>query len=106
MEFCFQGEQKGSNDEEADSTSTTEIKLPKGSVIHFSGVSKTCVREDIRERLEELNAKIAYIDFQRGDEKGWVRLQGENAAKPVVDKMEEGKVRSVCKMFRANEAAD
>ncbi|XP_032685441.1 la protein homolog isoform X2 [Odontomachus brunneus] len=101
-------EQKGNNDEEADSTSATEIKLPRGSVIHFSGVCKTCVREDIKDRLEQLNAEIAYIDFQRGDEKGWIRLQGENAAKPLVDKMEDGKMKIqdfyvTCKVLEGKE---
>lgn len=101
--MCFYQVEQKESDEEMESTPATEIKLPRGSVIHFSGVCKTCVREDIKERLEQLNAEIAYIDFQRGDEKGWIRLQGENAAKPVVDKMEEGKVRNVYKTFRANQ---
>ncbi|EFN83074.1 La protein-like protein [Harpegnathos saltator] len=80
-------------DEETDSTpAVTEIKLPRGSVIYFSGVSKTCIREDVKERLEELNAEVAYIDFQRGNTEGWIRLQGENAAKPVLEKMDDNKV--------------
>ncbi|KAH0951684.1 hypothetical protein HN011_012258 [Eciton burchellii] len=67
-------------------------KLPKGSVIFFSGVSKTCTREDVKECLDKFDADIAYIDFQRGNTEGWVRLQGENAAKPLLDKTEENKV--------------
>lgn len=87
-------EQKETDGEEANQTSaTTDIKLPKGSVIYFSGVSKTCTREDIKGCLSELNADIAYIDFQRGNTEGWIRLQGENAAKPLLEKMTEGKVR-------------
>ncbi|XP_014476465.1 PREDICTED: la protein homolog [Dinoponera quadriceps] len=87
-------EQNETKNEEADSTpASTEIKLPRGSVIYFSGVSKICVREEIKERLEELHAEVAYIDFQRGNTEGWIRLQGENAAKPLLDKMEEGKVQ-------------
>jgi len=43
--------------------------------------------------LDKFDADIAYIDFQRGNTEGWVRLQGENAAKPLLDKTEENKVR-------------
>ena len=67
--------------------------MPKGSIIYFSGVSKTCTREDVKECLDKFDADIAYIDFQRGQTEGWVRLQGENAAKPLLEKTNEGKVR-------------
>lgn len=67
--------------------------MPKGSIIFFSGVSTTCTREDIKESLDKFDADIAYIDFQRGHTEGWVRLQGQNAAKPLLEKTEEGKVR-------------
>jgi lupus La protein len=83
----FQAEGKESKDNQANN------KLPKGSVIFFSGVSKTCTREDVKECLDKFDADIAYIDFQRGNTEGWVRLQGENAAKPLLDKTEENKVR-------------
>lgn len=74
--------------------------MPKGSIIYFSGVSKTCTREDIKESLDKFDADIAYIDFQRGNTEGWVRLQGENAAKPLLEKMDDGKVREICKFFQ------
>ncbi|KZC11665.1 PREDICTED: la protein homolog [Dufourea novaeangliae] len=66
--------------------------LPKGCVIHFSDVPEKCTREDIKERLSELQASIAFVDFKMGDKEGWVRLQGENSAKTVVDKMKDSKV--------------
>ncbi|EZA58323.1 La protein-like protein [Ooceraea biroi] len=68
-------------------------KLPKGSVIFFSGVSKTCTREDIKKCLETYDVDIAYIDFQRGNTEGWIRLQGENAAKVLLDKTPEHKLK-------------
>ena len=81
------GEESGDEDEnEKDSA------LPKGCVIHFSDAPDKCTREDIKERLGELEASVAFVDFKMGDKEGWVRLQGENSAKPVVDKMKEGKV--------------
>ncbi|KAG7197396.1 hypothetical protein KM043_018500 [Ampulex compressa] len=87
---------KNDNDkEEAESDEEDNEKdsgLPKGSIIHFTGVSETCTREDLKERLGELDALVAFVDFKKGDSEGWVRLQGENAAKAILDKMEDGKV--------------
>lgn len=73
--------------------------MPKGSIIYFSGVSKTCTREDVKECLDKFDADIAYIDFQRGNTEGWVRLQGENAGKPLLEKTNEGKVRGIFAKF-------
>lgn len=84
-------------DEEEDQTSeeANNYKLPKGSVIYFSGVPNTCTRENIKACLDKYDADIAYIDFQRGLTEGWVRLQGENAAKPLLEKTDGGKVRKI-----------
>ncbi|XP_029677687.1 la protein homolog [Formica exsecta] len=92
----------------ATSTDSVDNKLPKGSIIYFSGVSKICTREDIKESLNKFDADIAYIDFRRGDTEGWVRLQGENAAKSLLEKTNEGKVliREVevtCKVLEGEE---
>ncbi|XP_071646011.1 la protein homolog isoform X2 [Temnothorax longispinosus] len=100
-------EQKETEGDE-EQPAATDNKLPKGSIIFFSGVSKTCTREDIKECLDKFDADIAYIDFQRGHTEGWVRLQGENAAKPVLDKTDEGKVviqdiEVTCKILEGEE---
>lgn len=99
----------GKTDQTAE-TDTTNIdnKLPKGSIIYFSGVSKICTREDIKESLDKFDAEIAYIDFRRGDTEGWVRLQGKDTAKPLLEKTKEGKVliREVevtCKVLEGEE---
>ncbi|XP_011863920.1 PREDICTED: la protein homolog, partial [Vollenhovia emeryi] len=102
-------EEKESEGDETEQISTgTENKLPKGSVIYFSNVSKTCTREDIKECLDKFDADIAYIDFQRGNTEGWIRLQGENAAKPLLEKTNEGKVvikdiEVTCKLLEGEE---
>lgn len=82
------------DEEETDQTSeeANSYKLPKGSVIYFSGVPNTCTRENIKACLDQYDADIAYIDFQRGLTEGWVRLQGENAAKPLIEKTNGGKL--------------
>lgn len=90
----FQTEQKETENDE-DQTSGSDNKLPKGSVIYFSNAFKTCTREDIKECLNKFNADIAYIDYQRGQTEGWVRLQGENTAVPLLEKINESKVRKI-----------
>ncbi|KAL6428512.1 hypothetical protein ACFW04_007867 [Cataglyphis niger] len=89
-------------------TDSIDNKLPKGSIIYFSGVSKICTREDIKESLNKFDVDIAYIDFRRGDTEGWVRLQGENAAKSLLEKTKEGKVlinevEVTCKVLEGEE---
>ncbi|XP_011064336.1 PREDICTED: la protein homolog [Acromyrmex echinatior] len=101
-------ETKETENETEQTSAGTDNKLPKGSIIYFSGVSKTCTREDVKECLDKFDADIAYIDFQRGQTEGWVRLQGENAAKPLLAKTNEGKVviqdiEVTCKMLEGEE---
>ncbi|KMQ89718.1 la-like protein, partial [Lasius niger] len=95
-------------DQTLETDTNTDIKLPKGSIIYFSGVSKICTREDIKECLDKFDADIAYIDFRRGNTEGWVRLQGGNTAKSLLEKTNENKViiRDVevtCKVLEGEE---
>ncbi|XP_076172328.1 la autoantigen-like [Ptiloglossa arizonensis] len=85
---------KGIEDAESGEEDDNEkdSSLPKGYVLHFSNVPETCTREDIKARIGELEASIAFIDFKMGDTQGWVRLQGENSAKSIIDKMEDSKM--------------
>ncbi|KOX70523.1 La protein like protein [Melipona quadrifasciata] len=78
------------NNDEEDSDKITP--LPKGCVIHFFNVPDECSRENIKERLGQLGANVAFVDFKIGDKEGWVRMQEENAAKTVMDKMIENKI--------------
>ncbi|XP_033350749.1 la protein homolog [Bombus vosnesenskii] len=66
--------------------------FPKGCVIYFTNVPDECIREDIKECLGELGANVAFVDFNKGDAAGYARLQGENDAKTVIDKMHESKI--------------
>ncbi|XP_076283757.1 la autoantigen-like [Lasioglossum baleicum] len=99
---------KEKDDVESGEENKKESSLPKGCVIHFSNVPEDCSREDIKERLGELQANIAFVDFKIGDKEGWVRLQGENTAKTVVDKMQDSKVlihekEVVCRILEGEE---
>lgn len=69
------------------------IELPKGAVLHLSGISGDVTREIIKATIEELGADVAFIDFQRGDESAHVRLSTENTAKPLFDKLTDGKLK-------------
>lgn len=68
------------------------MKLPKGSIIRFSGATGLYTRENIKETFNELGADIAYIDFVQGSYDGWIRLQGEDSAKQFIEKTDNGKV--------------
>jgi len=69
-----------------------KIDLPKGSVLHFEGFGAETTRENIRESLPD-EQKISFIDFNKGDEKGYVRFVSPEAAKEVLDKLEDGKMK-------------
>nr|XP_033323341.1 la protein homolog [Megalopta genalis] len=95
-------------DEDSGEENEKETTLPKGCVIHFSDVPEKCKREDIKERLGELQASVAFVDFRMGDKQGWVRLQGENSAKTLVDKMKNNRVlinkkEVVCRILEGEE---
>jgi hypothetical protein len=42
------------------------------------------VREVIKEKVESLGFPVAFIDFQKGDKEGVLRLELENSAKEVL----------------------
>ncbi|XP_017885645.1 la protein homolog [Ceratina calcarata] len=102
---------KADSTAEAEGDETTKVdekELPKGSIMHFSDVPEECTWEAIKENLGKLGANIAYVDFKMGDKEGWVRLQGENAAKTIIDKMTDSKVlindkEVVCRVLEGEE---
>lgn len=63
--------------------------LRKGSVFHFKDVPQGCTREKIKDWLTEAGANVAYIDFKKGEQEGYVRLRDENSAKPFLEKTKE-----------------
>lgn len=68
------------------------ISLPKGSVLFFSGIKGDVTREVIKEKIEELDGEVAFVDFQKGDEQAYVRLVNENAATELFKKLTDGKL--------------
>lgn len=75
--------------------------LPKGAVVHFEGnTDKDVSREDIKAKIAELeaNVDVAFISFQKGEERGDLRFNKENDGKALLGKLEDGKV-SFCLNF-------
>ncbi|XP_022231940.1 la protein homolog [Drosophila obscura] len=70
------------------------IELPKNAIVVFEGAPETVSREEIREAFEKVkDFDIAYIEFNKGDTKGSVRLTEADAAEKYISKVEEGKLK-------------
>lgn len=70
-----------------------EIELPKNAIIVFEGAPDTATREEIREAFEKVkDFDIAYIEFNKGDTKGSIRLTEADAAEKYIAKVEDAKV--------------
>lgn len=70
-----------------------QITLPKGSVLRLEGIEGDVTRELIKEQLAGLGGEVAFVDFNKGDVDGYVRLTEENAAKTLfAEKIENGKL--------------
>lgn len=57
--------------------------FPKNAVLHLSGCPSDLTRELIKEKMEEFDASVAFVDYNKGDTEGWVRLQDEGKALEV-----------------------
>ncbi|XP_062121059.1 la protein homolog [Drosophila sulfurigaster albostrigata] len=70
------------------------IELPKNAIVMFEGAPDTATREEIREAFEKVkDFDIAYIEFNKGDTKGSVRLTEADAAEKLIAKVEEAKLK-------------
>ncbi|PZC80276.1 hypothetical protein B5X24_HaOG214975 [Helicoverpa armigera] len=93
-EYASKKEQKDKkNKDKEQHVEKEELKLPTGTVLHFSEGTAQMKREDIKEALSTIGADIAYIDFNIGDKEGWVRLTKENTAKGIAEKMTDNKMK-------------
>lgn len=72
-----------------------EIELPKNAIVVFEGAPDTVTREEIREAFEKVkDFDIAYIEFNKGDTKGSVRLTEADAAEKYIAQVDDAKVTS------------
>lgn len=70
-----------------------EIELAKGAVLLITAITPEVTREIIKEKIEALEGNVAFVDFHKGDEKAYVRLNTENGAKDVFAKLTDGKIK-------------
>ncbi|KAJ8729679.1 hypothetical protein PYW08_001260 [Mythimna loreyi] len=67
-------------------------KLPRGAVLHFTGASGNIKREDLKEELKALGARVEFMDYQRGSSEGWARLSYPYEARRIIKRMIDKKL--------------
>jgi len=96
------GDRKGKKEEGAEGDAATEEvkeeqKLPKGTVIKFTGLGEGIKREDIKDMLQkdfEVNidkddGDIAFITYQMGEPEAKIRFKAENYGVELMKKLEK-----------------
>lgn len=89
-------ERRKSKKEKKGSTEVTaepKFNFAKGAVLHFTGIEKdqTLTREEIKDKIKEVGEiETAYIDYNKGDLEGHVRLPIENSATEFYKKLDDG----------------
>ena len=85
------GEDKNDNAEDKDKEE--EITLPKGAVVFMKGFKNDTMREDIKGVLKAefdvTNDTIAFVDFEKGQTEGYIRMMEADAGVNLVKKMKE-----------------
>ncbi|KAH8293115.1 hypothetical protein KR044_004277 [Drosophila immigrans] len=86
--------EKRKNKKEKEAKPEPTIELPKNAIVMFEGAPDTAAREEIREAFEKVkDFDIAYIEFNKGDTKGSVRLTEADAAEKFIAKVEDAKLK-------------
>lgn len=69
--------------------------IPKGVMLHFTGIKEdqTLTREEIKEKIKEISELDSYLDFNKGNVQGYIRLPEENAAIEFHKKLEDGTLK-------------
>jgi len=67
-----------------------EKGLPKGATLHMTNIPDGLAREVVKERLEQMGASVAFIDYNKGDAEGWIRLYEAGSAANVMKDCENG----------------
>lgn len=81
-------QEKQNEKDESEAVAEVENTLPKGAVMFMDGFKDDTMREDIKKVLDCDDA-IAFIDFERGKTSGYIRFKEENAAKELLEKLQE-----------------
>lgn len=57
--------------------------MPKNASLHMSKCPEDLTREVIKEKVEDMGVTVAYIDFNKGDTEGYIRLHEANSVSTV-----------------------
>uniref|UniRef100_A0A182NUR2 Lupus La protein n=1 Tax=Anopheles dirus TaxID=7168 RepID=A0A182NUR2_9DIPT len=70
-------------------------QLPTGACVFMTGFGKETTRESIKEAVLALDdtLEFAYIDYQKGDERGYVRFNKADAGKQLMEKLTDSKLK-------------
>ncbi|KAK9869863.1 hypothetical protein WA026_003588 [Henosepilachna vigintioctopunctata] len=88
-------EKKFAKQQEAHDKEKQHIDIPKGTILFFDGIEegKTITREEIKDKINEIEGvEIAFIDFNKGDTEGYLRLSKENSAPEFFKKLTDGEL--------------
>lgn len=89
-------ERRKSKKEEKNNTETVpehNFNFAKGAVLHFSGIEEdqALTREEIKDKIKEVGEiDTSYIDYNKGDLEGHVRLPVEDSATEFYKKLSDG----------------
>lgn len=68
------GKKRKHDDSEDKQEETKEKEIVKGLIVHISGLGDDASRETIKECLESVECKVAFVEYSRGKPEGYVRL--------------------------------
>uniref|UniRef100_T1IUN2 Uncharacterized protein n=1 Tax=Strigamia maritima TaxID=126957 RepID=T1IUN2_STRMM len=85
-----QQDNKEENVEDKTGNKNQDVKyeMKKGCILHLDGFKGDTSREDIKEVFDD-HAKVAWVDFSRGDSEAWIRFQEEGMAAIALEKAKE-----------------
>ena len=86
-----QKEEKLKQKQEAEEAYLKEQQV-LGAILHVKNVPGDASRESLKELFDN-HAKVKYVDFNKGQTEGFVRFSEENAAKQVLEKIGEIKLK-------------
>lgn len=106
------GDDKGEKRKRDDGEDGDEVKVEEkefkrdiipNSIIQVDKVGDLCTREALKEAVEASGAQVAFVEFNKGNAKGYVRLHKDTTmgAKEAVDKMKADEVKiadTVCEL--------
>lgn len=76
-----EGDEKEEDAGEDNAEDKEDAEFPRGTVIHLKGLKESEIsREDIKAAVEKLGIGVAFVDFSKGLDEAWLRLDSKGAA--------------------------